>query len=406
MVYNVAMSIIKDISLAKEGERKIRWVMHNMPILNSIREEFERDLPFTGITVALACHLEAKTAYLCEVFQAGGAKVVCAGSNPFSTKDDVCAALVEHGITVYAVHGCDEDTQKDFLRKVLQERPNIIIDDGGDLMDLVHQEFQDLIPEIIGGCEETTTGVNRVIEMDKAGKLMFPMMLINHADCKHLFDNRYGTGQSSFDAIDSTTNLNMAGRYIVVAGYGWVGKGVALRAKGLAGRVIVTEIDPIKAIEAAMEGYDVMPMAEAAKKGDIFITCTGEHHVIRAEHFSVMKDNAIVCNAGHFGYEIDLEDLKAMAKSTYEARENIDAYELDGDRTVYVIADGNLVNIAAGNGHPADIMDMSFSLQALNARYVREHSEELGPHAIRVPREIDETVALRKLASMGINIDK
>lgn len=398
-------STIKDIGLAPEGERKILWVEHNMPILRGIRDGFAKSKPFAGLKVALACHLEAKTAFLCKVFQSGGADVIATGSNPFSTKDDVCAALVKSGITVHAVHGCTEEQQKEFLRAALGEHPNLIIDDGGDLLELIHDEFQSQIPQIIGGCEETTTGVERLVEMDRAGKLRFPMMMINHADCKHLFDNRYGTGQSSFDAINNTTNLNIAGKHVVIAGYGWVGKGLAMRAKGLGAKVIVTEIDPVKAIEAAMDGFEVKPMEKAIACGDVIITATGASHVIRREHLERIKDNAIIANAGHFAYEIDLEDLNQLAGRIYEARENVTAYELSGGRTVYVIAGGNLVNIAAGNGHPADIMDMSFSLQALCAEYVLKHGKELGPHAIAVPREIDEAVALGKLKSMGIEID-
>lgn len=392
-------------SLLEEGKRKIEWVEHNMPILRSIGEDFEKTQPFKGLKVALACHLEAKTAYLCLVFKKGGAEVIASGSNPFSTKDDVCEALRSYGVMVNAHHGCTEQQQLNYLRKTLSEKPNIIIDDGGDLLDLVHSEFKDNIPLIMGGCEETTTGVNRLVEMDKKKTLCFPMMMINHADCKHLFDNRYGTGQSTFDAINYTTNLNIAGRCVVVCGYGWVGKGVAMRAKGLGANVVVTEIDPVKAIEAVMEGYSVMPIAKASEIGDVFITCTGEHHVIRKEHFEKMKDGAIIANSGHFSYEIDLEDLSKMSTKNYEARENIDAYQVSENKTVYVIAGGNLVNIAAGNGHPADIMDMSFSLQALNAEYIRNNYKTLGPHAISVPRSIDEDVAKRKLKAVGVEID-
>jgi len=399
------MSNIVDVNLAPQGEQKINWVEHNMPILRSIEKEFEKTKPFKGLKVALACHLEANTAFLCAVFESGGAQVVCAGSNPYSTKDEICAALVKRGVTVYAQHGCSAEQQLENLRCVLRERPNIIIDDGGDLLELVHKEFQDIIPGIIGGCEETTTGVVRLQHMDKEGTLKFPMMMINHADCKHLFDNRYGTGQSSFDAINYTTNLNMAGRYIVVAGYGWVGKGVALRAKGLGAKVIVTEIDPVKAIEAAMEGYEVMPIEKACQYGELYVTTTGEQHVIRKEHFEKMRDNAILSNSGHFGYEIDLADLEKMAVKVYEARENIKGYVLKDGRTIFVIVNGELVNIAAGNGHAADIMDMSFALQALDAEYVLKNAQKLGPHAIWVPREIDERVARLKLATMNIEID-
>lgn len=399
------MSKIKDINLWKEGEQKIAWVEHHMPILRGIGQEFEKEKPFKGLTVALACHLEAKTAYLYRVFQKGGARVIAAGSNPYSTKDEICAALAHGGIEVFARHGCSEEEQKDFLRDALREHPNIIIDDGGDLLELVHFEFASQASEILGGCEETTTGVNRLQKMDVEGRLKFPMMMINHADCKHLFDNRYGTGQSCFDAIDTTTNLNVAGKTVVVCGYGWVGKGLALRAKGLGAKVIVTEIDPVKAIEAAMDGYLVMKLIDAAPIGDLLITAAGEPHVIRKEHYQVMKGDAIVANAGHFAYEIDIDKLRELAVKEYDARENIKGFVMKDGRTIFVIAEGNLVNIAAGNGHPADIMDMSFSLQALNARYIALHSKELGPHAIRVPREIDEEVAYRKLKAMDIEID-
>ena len=399
------MSRILDICLAPGGEKKISWVSHYMPILNSIVEDFKKDKPFQGLNIALSVHLEAKTAYLCRVLAQGGAKMFVTGSNPLSTQDDVAAALVSGDIEVYANHGCSMEQYEQDLRSVLSCGPNIIIDDGGDLVHLVHTEFPELIPGIIGGCEETTTGIHRLKAMARAGELRFPMVMVNEADCKHLFDNRYGTGQSVFDGINRTTNLIVAGKRVVVAGYGWCGKGVAMRAKGLGAKVIVTEVDPIRAIEAHMDGFEVMPMDDAAELGDIFITVTGCCGVIRKEHLLQMKDGAILSNAGHFDVEVDMAALRELAADSFEARNNIQGYSLPNGNTVFVLAEGRLVNIAAGDGHPAEIMDMSFAIQALSARYLAEHGRGLEPGVVPVPDEIDNAVALKKLETLGIIID-
>jgi adenosylhomocysteinase len=398
-------SHIKDINLWESGELKLSWVRSHMPLLDGIQQEFEKTLPFKGLKVALSVHLEAKTAHLCEVLAAGGADMYITGSNPLSTQDDVAAALVHEGLNVFAVHGCTEQEYFEDIRRVLSAGPNIIIDDGGDLVTTLHKEFPELLPGVIGGCEETTTGILRLKTMDAAGKLQFPMMLVNDADCKHLFDNRYGTGQSVWDGINRTTNLIVAGKNVVVAGYGWCGKGVAMRAKGLGAEVIVTEVDPVKALEAVMDGFKVMPMADAAAEGDIFVTVTGCEDVIGPEHFLRMKDGAICCNAGHFDVEVAVAKLKAMAVSHGPARNNIEAYKLANGRTVYVIAEGRLVNLAAGDGHPAEIMDMSFAIQALSARYLVEHKGQLAQKLNKVPVEIDRAVALRKLSHWGVSID-
>ena len=398
-------SHIKDINLWESGELKLSWVRSHMPLLDGIQQEFEKTLPFKGLKVALSVHLEAKTAHLCEVLAAGGADMYITGSNPLSTQDDVAAALVHEGLNVFAVHGCTEQEYFEDIRRVLSAGPNIIIDDGGDLVTTLHKEFPELLPGVIGGCEETTTGILRLKTMDAAGKLQFPMMLVNDADCKHLFDNRYGTGQSVWDGINRTTNLIVAGKNVVVAGYGWCGKGVAMRAKGLGAEVIVTEVDPVKALEAVMDGFKVMPMADAAAEGDMFVTVTGCEDVIGPEHFLRMKDGAICCNAGHFDVEVAVAKLKAMAVSHGPARNNIEAYKLANGRTVYVIAEGRLVNLAAGDGHPAEIMDMSFAIQALSARYLVEHKGQLAQKLNKVPVEIDRAVALRKLSHWGVSID-
>ena len=398
-------SHIKDSNLWESGELKLSWVRSHMPLLDGIQRDFEKTLPFKGLKVALSVHLEAKTAHLCEVLAAGGAEMYITGSNPLSTQDDIAAALVHEGLNVFAVHGCSEEEYFEDIRRVLSAGPNIIIDDGGDLVTTLHKEFPELLPGVIGGCEETTTGILRLKAMDAAGKLSFPMMLVNDADCKHLFDNRYGTGQSVWDGINRTTNLIVAGKNVVVAGYGWCGKGVAMRAKGLGAEVIVTEVDPVKALEAVMDGFQVMPMADAAALGDFFVTVTGCEDVIGPEHFLRMKDGAICCNAGHFDVEVSVAGLKAMAVDHRPARNNIEAYRLANGRTIYIIAEGRLVNLAAGDGHPAEIMDMSFAIQALSARYLVEHKGMLVQKLNKVPVEIDRAVALRKLSHWGISID-
>ena len=399
------MSRIKDIDLAPSGELKIKWVERNMPVLRGIGEDFRRTKPFAGLRVALSVHLEAKTAYLCRVMEMGGAEMYVTGSNPLSTQDDVAAALAAGGMQVFARYGCDMEDYESCLCSVLEAAPNIIIDDGGDLVHLMHTKYTNLIPKVIGGCEETTTGIHRLKAMDRAGELRFPMVMVNEADCKHMFDNRYGTGQSVWDGIMRTTNLIVAGKYVVVSGYGWCGKGVSLRAKGLGAKVIVTETDPVRALEAVMDGYEVMPMREAAKIGDMFVTVTGCSGIITTEHFETMKDGAILTNAGHFDVEVDMAGLEKLAVEKYDARHNIQGYVLPNGKTLFTIAEGRLVNLAAGDGHPAEIMDMSFAIQALSAEYLAANRSSLKPGVIPVPRELDEAVARRKLSSMGVEID-
>ncbi len=399
------MSRIKDISLAPSGEMKINWVERNMPVLRDIGEDFKKEKPFAGMKVALSVHLEAKTAYLCRVMEMGGAEMYVTGSNPLSTQDDVAAALVSGGMNVFAEYGCSMEQYEQCLEEVLKVGPNIIIDDGGDLVHLMHTKYADLIPNVIGGCEETTTGINRLRIMSRKGELKFPMVMVNDADCKHMFDNRYGTGQSVWDGICRTTNLIVAGKYVVISGYGWCGKGVTLRAKGLGAKVIVTETDPVRALEAVMDGYEVKPMAEAAKIGDIFCTVTGGRDIITAEHFPLMKDGAILSNAGHFNIEVDMEALEGMAVRKYEARHNIQGYVMPNGKTLFTIAEGRLVNLAAADGHPAEIMDMSFAIQALSAQFLALNKGKLAADVVAVPKDIDEAVARRKLKAMGVEID-
>lgn len=396
---------IRDINLADSGERKIEWVRRNMPILRSIAEEFEKTKPFAGLKVALSVHMEAKTAYLCRVMSLGGAEMHVTGCNPLSTQDDVAAAVARGGIDVHAWHGATAEEYERHLCAVLESGPNIIIDDGGDLVNLMHTKYRDLIPNVIGGCEETTTGIYRLRSMAAAGELMFPMVMVNDADCKHLFDNRYGTGQSVWDGINRTTNLIVAGKCVVIVGYGWCGRGAAMRAKGMGGRVVICEIDPVKAIEAVMDGFEVMPMSQAAKVGDIFVTVTGCCDVITKEHFGLMKDGAIMCNAGHFNVEINLDDLTELSDESYEARNNITGYKMPDGRQLFVLAEGRLVNLASGDGHPAEIMDMSFAIQALSAKYLADHRGKLKDKLIKVPEEIDKAVAMRKLETMNVSID-
>ena len=400
------MSEIRYPELWESGEQKIAWVRGNMPLLRSIEEEFSRTKPFAGKRIALSIHLEAKTAYLCRVMAAGGAEMYITGSNPLSTQDDVAAALVHGGLNVFAWHGTTAEEYEAHTRKVIEAEPHFIIDDGGDLVTLIHEQYPQLLPNVIGGCEETTTGILRLKAMNAAGALKFPMMLVNDADCKHLFDNRYGTGQSVWDGINRTTNLIVAGKTVVVAGYGWCGKGTAMRAKGLGAKVIVTEVDPIKAIEAVMDGFTVMKMEDAAKIGDFFVTVTGCSHVITEKSFLKMHEGAILCNAGHFDVEVDMAGLRALAVKTFPARNNITGYTLPNGVTVYVIAEGRLVNLAAGDGHPAEIMDMSFAIQALSAEWLMKNRETVGTMLNNVPRAVDEAVARRKLESMDVTIDE
>ena len=396
---------IKDESLYPSGDRKIDWVRKNCPLLRGLEDDFSKEKPFTGIKIALSIHLEAKTAYLCKVLAAGGAEMYISGSNPLSTQDDVAASLVHSGLSVFAHHGCTMEEYEADLETVLSHHCNIIIDDGGDLVNILHTKMTDELQYVIGGCEETTTGIIRLKAMANEGKLRFPMVMVNDADCKHLFDNRYGTGQSVWDGINRTTNLIVAGKTVVVAGYGWCGKGVSMRAKGFGAKVIITEVDPIKAIEAVMDGFTVMPMRQAAKIGDFFITVTGDKDIITKEDFLEMKNGAILCNAGHFDCEVDMAGLRKMALSTIDQRQNIVGYEVRKGVFVYVLGEGRLVNLACGDGHPAEIMDMSFAIQALSAKYLVEHKDDIKEKLIKVPREVDLMVAERKLNSLGVEID-
>jgi adenosylhomocysteinase len=399
----VEQSMIRDIHLAPEGRLKIDWVEAHMPLMRRIREQFQAERPFAGKRVAICLHLEAKTAYLALVVQAGGAEVAVAASNPLSTQDDVVAALVDSGITAYAWHGATKEEYFMHINKLLDFHPDLIIDDGGDLVSTLHRDRPEQTKEIIGGCEETTTGVLRLKAMAAEGTLKFPMLAVNDAYCKYLFDNRYGTGQSVWDGIMRTTNLLVAGKTAVVIGYGWCGKGVAMRAKGLGARVIVCEVDPVRALEAVMDGFEVMPIVEAAKYGDFFVTVTGNRDCITKEAFEVMKDGAILANAGHFDVEISKPDLRSLANSVRTVRKNIEEYALHDGRKLYLLAEGRLVNLASGDGHPAEVMDMTFALQALGLREVATGKYEPGVH--QLPRAIDDQVARMRLEAWGIQID-
>jgi len=398
--------IVRDIKMAPSGKLKIDWVKEHMPVLNEIRSDFEKTKPFAGIRVAVSIHLEAKTAYLAKVLKAGGADVVVTGSNPLSTQDDVAAALAADGIQVFAWYNATPEEYKEHLIKVLETKPEIIIDDGGDLVHLLHHECSQLATGVIGGCEETTTGVMRLEAMEKAGLLNFPMMAVNDAMCKYLFDNRYGTGESVWTGIMRTTNLIVAGKTVVVAGYGWCGKGIAMKAKGLGAKVIITEIDPIKAIEAHMDGFTAMSMDEAAPLGDVFVTVTGCKDVIRGRHYEKMKNGALLANAGHFDVEINKPELNERATGQRVVRQNIEEYLMPDGRRLYLLAEGRLVNLAAGDGHPAEIMDMSFAIQALSAKYMLEQGRKLDKKVYKVAEEIDKKVAEIKLKSLGTIIDK
>ena len=398
-------SMIRDMGLAPQGIQKIDWVEKHMPVLSGIAKQFREEQPFAGLKVVVSVHLEAKTAYLAQVIHEGGGEVYATGSNPLSTQDDVCAGLASRGVTVLATHGCTLEEYHDFQCKALSVKPDVIIDDGGDMVHILHEEHPEWAVNLRGGCEETTTGIIRLRNRAKAGQLNFPMFNINDADCKHLFDNRYGTGQSVWDGVMRTTNLVVAGTTVVVAGYGWCGKGVAMRAKGLGAKVVVTEVDPVKAIEAVMDGFTVLPMAEAAKIGDWFVTVTGCDGVIRPEHMLEMKEGAILCNAGHFDVEVDVAGLRKLAKESREVRHNIEGFLLPNGRTIYLLAEGRLVNLAAGDGHPAEIMDMSFALQAECARRMAECGRDMKPDLYSVPVDIDRAVATRKLTALGVSID-
>ena len=396
---------IRDIALAPSGHRKIQWVKENMPLLSGLEEEFKKTKPFEGIKISLSVHLEAKTAYLCLVLAAGGADMSVTGSNVLSTQDDVVAALADSGLKVFAYHGATPEEYERHIEMCLSHKPNIIIDDGADLVSFLHEKRPDLMEEVWGGCEETTTGVIRLKAMEKQGVLKFPMVAVNDADCKHLFDNRYGTGQSTWDSIMRNTNLIIASKTVVVVGYGWCSRGIAMRAASLGAQVIVTEIDPVKAIEARMDGFSVMTMANAAPLGDIFVTATGCCKTITTEHMMTMKDGAILSNAGHFNCEIDMAALEDFAVEKKERRNNIMGYKLPNGKWVNVIGEGRLVNIAAADGHPAEIMDLSFAVQAMSANYIRENYKTLENKVIDVSGEIDDIIARRKLAAWGIEID-
>ncbi|MDW7652458.1 MAG: adenosylhomocysteinase [Bacillota bacterium] len=398
------MSTIRNPNLAPDGKLKIDWVRDHMPVLNELADEYRESKPFAGLRVAICLHLEAKTAYMAKVIQESGAQVTITGSNPLSTQDDIAAALVADGLTVHSWHGATQEEYEEHLHRTIQSEPHLIIDDGGDLVALLHTHYPQLIDNVRGGAEETTTGLIRLRAMAAEKALKIPMMAVNDAFCKYLFDNRYGTGQSVWDGIMRATNLVVAGKNVVVIGYGWCGKGVAMRARGLGARVIVCEIDPIKAVEAVMDGNTVMPLAEAAPLGDIFVTVTGCRDVIDKEHFVNMKDGAILCNAGHFDLEINKRALEEMADVKRLARRNVDAYEFGGKK-VYIIAEGRLVNLAAADGHPAEIMDMTFALQVEALNYLNRNHGKLPNDVLTLPASVDEKVASRKLKALGVSID-
>ncbi|WP_293442717.1 adenosylhomocysteinase [Persephonella sp.] len=398
---------IKDISLANKGLLRIEWAEKDMPVLRQIRERFEKEKPLKGITISACLHVTTETANLMITLKAGGADVYLTASNPLSTQDDVAAALVKHfDIPTFAIHGEDTDTYYQHIKEVLDRKPNITMDDGGDLISTLHKERQELIPNIYGGTEETTTGVIRFKAMEKEGVLKFPVIAVNDAYTKHLFDNRYGTGQSTIDGILRATNRLLSGSVFVVAGYGWCGRGLAMRAEGMGSEVIVTEVDPLKALEARMDGYRVMPMTEAAKIADFIVTVTGNINVVDKQHFEVMKDGCIVANSGHFDVEINLKALREMAVSQRDIRDNVREYKMPDGRSIYVLAEGRLVNLAAAEGHPAAVMDMSFANQALSAEYLVKNHQKLQPKVYKVPDELDFEVAKLKLNAMKIQIDE
>lgn len=398
-------SIVRDISLAPEGVKKIEWARVHMPICALLEERFARERPFEGLTIAMSIHMEAKTARTALLFKAGGACVHISGCNPLSTQDDVAAALSTMGVRVCAWHGATAQEYHDHLVETLSCVPHVIIDDGGDLTQILCEERPDLRARLFGGGEETTTGVMRLRARAAAGQLPFPMVCVNDAQMKYMFDNRYGTGQSVWDGIMRTTNLIVASKNVVVAGYGWCGKGVAMRAKGMGARVIVCEVNPVRAVEAAMDGFDVMPMDEAAALGDIFVTVTGCKDVITLRHVEKLKQGAILCNAGHFDVEVAVAQLKAAAVSVKEARHNIQSLTFKGGKVIYLISEGRLVNLASGDGHPAEIMDISFALQALSAEYLVKNHASLENTVQEVPATIDQLVARMKLETMGRSID-
>ncbi len=398
---------IKDINLADKGRLRIEWAEQNMPVLRLIRNRFKKEKPLTGVRLSACLHVTTETACLVEALKEGGADVVVCASNPLSTQDDVAASLVKYsGIPVFAIKGEDHETYYKHIYAVLDLNPNITMDDGADLVSILHSKKRSLLSSVLGGTEETTTGVIRLKSMADKGVLMYPIIAVNDAMTKHLFDNRYGTGQSTIDGITRATNRLIAGTVFVVSGYGWCGKGVAMRAKGLGADVVVTEIDPLKALEAVMDGFRVMPMSNAAKIGDFFVTVTGDISVIREEHFMAMKDGAIVCNSGHFNVEIDIPALKKLSKKKRMIREFVEEYTLKDGRRINLLGEGRLINLAAAEGHPSSVMDMSFANQALSAEYMIEKGGELEKEVYSVPDEIDRDIAKLKLAAMGIKIDR
>ncbi|MBQ4167108.1 MAG: adenosylhomocysteinase [Clostridia bacterium] len=397
---------IRDISLAPMGHKRIEWVKSYMPVLNELGERFRREKPFKGLRVSVCVHLEAKTAYLCLLLRDGGAEVAVTGSNPLSTKDDICAALAEEGVNVYAWFGSTPEEYHEHIRQALEFKPHIAIDDGGEFVSMLHDEHPEYAENLIGGCEETTTGILKLKARVKNGALRFPMMAVNDANCKHLFDNRHGTGQSTWDAIMYTTNNMVTGKTVVVAGYGFCASGIAMRAKGLGANVIVTEVNPYRALEAAMDGFRVMKMDDAAPLGDVFVTATGCCDVITARHFEKMKDGVILANSGHFDVEVSRAELERIAVKKINRKPFIDGYVMEDGRTLNLMAEGRLVNITAGNGHPAEIMDLSFAIQALSAEYLLKHGRELAAGLYNVPEEIDREVAMIKIRAMGLGLDE
>ena len=399
------MSKVKDVSLAAQGELKMDWARDHMPVLQKVQARFEKELPFRGITVAMCMHLEMKTAVLGQALKAGGATVAITGSNPLSTQDDVAAALAKSGAHVYAWRGVNPEEHHQNLLLVLGHKPRLIIDDGGELSVAVHTEQKHLIPDIIGACEETTTGVHRYRALETDGMLKYPVIAVNDTRTKFLFDSQHGTGQSALEGVMRATNMLIAGKTVVVGGFGWVGRGIALRAKGLGAKVVVTEVEPVRALEAVMEGYNVMPMREAAKIGDIFITATGCNGIITAEHFGEMKDGAVLANSGHFDVEVDVKALKQLAASTRTARMNVEEFKMKDGRRLYLLAEGRLVNLAAADGHPAEVMDMTFADQALCAEYLVKNKGKLEPKVYGVPPEIDTSTATLWLETHKVGID-
>ena len=399
-------SMIKDIKLAPLGHQRIAWAKEYMPLLNILNEKYSKTKPFAGLNMVVTIHLEAKTAYLAMVLKNAGANVVVTGSNPLSTQDEIAAALVDSGINVFATHACTNEEYDMYLREALKIEPDLIIDDGGDLVNMLHGERRDLIGKLIGGSEETTTGVHRLKALAAAGHLAFPMIAVNDAYCKYLFDNRYGTGQSSWDGIMRTTNMSVAGRTVVVAGYGWCGKGGAMRAKGLGANVIITEVDPIKAIEAVFDGFRVMPMDEAAKVGDIFLTLTGDKDILRKWHYESMKDGAVMANSGHFDLEINIPELEEVSESRTQVKPGIEEFKFANGKKLYLLGEGRLVNLACGDGHPAEIMDLSWGVQFFSALHIVENHDKLENKVYVLPEEVNAKIAKIKLAAMGIEIDE